>query len=260
MEKQEDIISSLMTLGLTGYEAKAYLAALSDTPSTGYKLSKMSGVPRSKIYEVIEKLIQKGFLVFQSGDRNLVSPVDINFFLDRKKDETLNHIDFLKVNLPKFRQEEDHKLWNVTGNDQILEMILKLIHDAEKSFFLIIASKDLVLCIDQITKAKKRGIKVGGLFSGQMDEDIEGLYNIQGSCCECCSQISLTVDGKIALIGATYPEEYASAVITEHRGFVEIVEDYIKHELFLNRYFATQEDEVVNEYKRIYSELMKEFE
>ncbi len=55
-------IAVLEELGFSNYEAKAYLALLRDAPVTGYQLSKISGVPRSRIYETLEKLTRQGFV------------------------------------------------------------------------------------------------------------------------------------------------------------------------------------------------------
>lgn len=66
---KNEIISLLEKVGLSNYEARAYQAALSQPLLTGYKLSQLSGVPRSRIYETIEKVISKGLLVFQSAEK-----------------------------------------------------------------------------------------------------------------------------------------------------------------------------------------------
>ncbi len=64
MEKKE-IVLAIKNLGLSTYQAEAYFALLLESPLTGYKLSKISSVPRSRIYETIEKLIAKGLVLSQ---------------------------------------------------------------------------------------------------------------------------------------------------------------------------------------------------
>ena len=51
-----DILSILRQLDFTEYEAKAYLALLKDSPLSGYAVALHSGVPRSKIYEVLSNM------------------------------------------------------------------------------------------------------------------------------------------------------------------------------------------------------------
>ena len=55
-----DPIGKLVELGFSEYEAKAYVALLRKSPVTGYELAKLSGVPRSMIYEVAGKLTARG--------------------------------------------------------------------------------------------------------------------------------------------------------------------------------------------------------
>lgn len=46
--------------GFTDYEARAYLALCQHNPQTGYELAKTSRIPRANIYEVLQKLENRG--------------------------------------------------------------------------------------------------------------------------------------------------------------------------------------------------------
>lgn len=50
------VVEKLKRVGLTEYEAKAYLALLNAHLSTATQISEKSGVPRTKIYAVLESL------------------------------------------------------------------------------------------------------------------------------------------------------------------------------------------------------------
>ncbi len=52
---KETILETLKNLNFTEYEAKAYLALLEESPLTGYAVAKNSGVPRSRIYEILDQ-------------------------------------------------------------------------------------------------------------------------------------------------------------------------------------------------------------
>jgi len=58
MEKRE-IVEMFKNLGLSDYEARAYATLIFSGPLKASKLSKESKVPQSKIYEVIDKLVDK---------------------------------------------------------------------------------------------------------------------------------------------------------------------------------------------------------
>ena len=55
----------LQQLGLTKYEAEAYHALLIAGPLTGYELGKHSGVPQSRCYDTLERLLARGLATVQ---------------------------------------------------------------------------------------------------------------------------------------------------------------------------------------------------
>jgi sugar-specific transcriptional regulator TrmB len=63
----ERIVEKLEQIGLTEYEAKAYLALLEVHVNTATKVSEKSGVPRTRIYSVLESLAHKGWVRIYSG-------------------------------------------------------------------------------------------------------------------------------------------------------------------------------------------------
>ena len=63
----ESVVEKLQCVGLTQYEAKAYMTLLNMHLSTATKLSEKSGVLRTKIYSVLETLKHKGWVHVYSG-------------------------------------------------------------------------------------------------------------------------------------------------------------------------------------------------
>ena len=63
----ESVADKLQRVGLTEYEAKAYLALLNTHLSTATQASEKSGVPRTKIYQVLESLERKSWIRVYSG-------------------------------------------------------------------------------------------------------------------------------------------------------------------------------------------------
>ena len=61
--------------GMPGYEAKAYLALLTaGEPMNGYEVAKVSGVPRSTVYETLGKLVARGAVFEVAATNGRVSP------------------------------------------------------------------------------------------------------------------------------------------------------------------------------------------
>jgi len=63
----ESIVERLRKLGLTEYQAKVYSSLLKNHLNSASRLSERSGVPRTKIYSVLESLAAKGWIKVYSG-------------------------------------------------------------------------------------------------------------------------------------------------------------------------------------------------
>ena len=62
MSVSDQTQKSLEKIGLTGYEIKTFISLLKTGEFTASDLSKQSGVPYSKIYEVLGMLEEKGWI------------------------------------------------------------------------------------------------------------------------------------------------------------------------------------------------------
>lgn len=81
----ESVVEKLQRVGLTQYEAKAYLALLNTHLSTATKVAEKSGVPRTKIYSVLEALKHKGWVRVYSGVPLLFKAVEPLKVFDKVK-------------------------------------------------------------------------------------------------------------------------------------------------------------------------------
>jgi len=61
------LIDQLGRLGLTTYEAKAYLALIRRGSSTAAEVARLASVPRQRIYDVLATLVQKGLAATRPG-------------------------------------------------------------------------------------------------------------------------------------------------------------------------------------------------
>ncbi len=92
------LLQPLLDIGLSEREGKVYLALLGKHRATASELQKISGIPRSKIYEVIGDLAQRGYCIERKSGRNrtfeIVNPrvtLDSAFDkLEKRLKKTLN--------------------------------------------------------------------------------------------------------------------------------------------------------------------------
>ena len=60
----------LMEFGLSGLEADAYPAVLSEPDSTGYRISQVIGKPAPNTYKALDSLVNKGVILADEGSRS----------------------------------------------------------------------------------------------------------------------------------------------------------------------------------------------
>jgi sugar-specific transcriptional regulator TrmB len=65
MVASQETLDALEDVGLNMYERKIYAALISRGVSTAGELSEMTGVPRSRSYDVLESLADKGFAILK---------------------------------------------------------------------------------------------------------------------------------------------------------------------------------------------------
>ena len=68
MTDHPELIGQLTRLGLTTYEAKAYLALTRRDSYTAAQVSRQAGLPRQRIYDVLGSLVEKGLASARPGE------------------------------------------------------------------------------------------------------------------------------------------------------------------------------------------------
>ncbi|MCO6003566.1 hypothetical protein NE236_01055 [Actinoallomurus purpureus] len=76
MADLENLPQQFVDLGLTGYEARAYLALLARDRYTAAQLARESGVPRQRIYDVLAALTERGLVRLLPGGTTRYTAVD----------------------------------------------------------------------------------------------------------------------------------------------------------------------------------------
>ena len=67
MDDEGRLSAQLVRLGLTSYEAKAYLALLKRDSYTAAQVARQAGLPRQRIYDVLGSLVEKGLASARPG-------------------------------------------------------------------------------------------------------------------------------------------------------------------------------------------------
>jgi sugar-specific transcriptional regulator TrmB len=77
------MIDRLVSLGLTSYEARAYLALLKRGSSTAAETARIAGLPRQRVYDVLGTLVEKGLASARPGKAVKYAPTPPDVALER---------------------------------------------------------------------------------------------------------------------------------------------------------------------------------
>ena len=228
-----------MALGYTEYEAKAYVALVKIQPATAYEISKESGIPSSKIYEIINRLAEKKIvLLVIAQDKKKYVPMPPEEFIESRKsffDKTLTD---LKESLPELAREEGVSfIWNIYEYEYLLDKARRMIQKADAEI-LISAWRDELVHLGSALKASEAGgVKIALVHFGKPDTAIgqlfqhpieDTLYDEKGG-----RGFTVVCDGKTALTGTVTKELQVEGAWSHNLGFVTLAEDYVKHDIYI---------------------------
>jgi sugar-specific transcriptional regulator TrmB len=234
-----DIIKILQNLGFTEYEAKAYIALLHKSPMSGYGIALNSGVPRSKIYEVLEGLVGRGEVLVSHGNPVVYTPLPPKELINLKRRRTEMNFDTAEEALEhfEFSTENRENIWNITGREEILNRIREIILKAEQRILLEIWGEDAEYIKAELMEVSQKGVEIFIVSYGTMDYDFAHVYphdhyeeitNEYGG-----RWVILSVDDKEIVAGIISLGADSRAAWTLHPGLVMPITEVIKHDIYI---------------------------
>ena len=240
----EGPIDKLVRIGFSEYEAKAYVALLRESPVTGYQIAKLSGVPRSMIYEVLGKLVTRGAaMTLRKEGSTQYAPVPAGEFLEQWHREHEDLIASLKDDLTLLDSTSDLEyVWSIEGHENIMAKATEMIDQAERRIYLSLLPATFPALRYALERAIGRGVQVvvystealdlpgGRVIANPVPEvtqgRVEGLWLV------------LVIDEKEVLIGELLTENRARASWTGSPLFVFVAEHHMRTDLYLPHVLA----------------------
>lgn len=183
MVLREDLLSRLRKIfGLNLYEVKIWTALLSKGVSTAGELSNISGVPRSRTYDILESLERKGFVIMKLGKpikfvalnpSEVIEKAKKNFIEEaKKKGKVLDEIrnselmkNLLDIYTKGFRYVNPHELSGaLKGRNNIINHLDSFISKAQKEVIIFTTERGLERKIESLkstlTRLKNKGVSI----------------------------------------------------------------------------------------------------
>ncbi len=227
----EKISKRMMQLGFTQYEAKAYVALLQNYPVTRYEISKNSGVPRSAIYDVIQKLENLGVVNVLSTKPEKYVPLPPEEFLRMLERRYHQKLADLRESLSEMNTDvEPEQLWNITGYKNLIEKAGEMILSARKEIYLSAWNSEILELEKVLIEAQKRGVKIvifsftkvpriGMVFSYCLEEkELEKVWD---------HKLILMCDRQELLMGEANRQFQRKAAWTKNKAIIGIAANHI---------------------------------
>jgi len=239
-----DAVAGLVEIGFSEYEAKAYSSLLQKSPVSGYELSKLSGVPRSMIYEVAGKLTARGAaMTLRVGGATKYAPVPASEYLDLLHREHEELIGSLKESLASLASTPDLEyVWSIEGDDNIMAKAMEMVGRAKSQVYLSLLPNTFPVLQSELEGAITRGVRVVVYTPTRLDLP-GGQVIVAAISEEALSQggglgLVLVTDGSEVLIAEWLTGAHARASWTRSPLFVFVAEHHLRTDMYLPQVLA----------------------
>lgn len=221
------MLEKLKQLGWTEYEARVYVSLLQQSPTTGYRAARASGVPGAKIYEVLARLVERGAIrANQDGSNEVtqytpVPPDEVLAGMRARQSRMLDELARELTALISGPLDTPDTRW-LSGRAPVLGRAEALLSGAARSIALVTPTGWENVLRGGVESARARRVRVEQvgleICSPMPGADTSRLF-------------VLVVDGAEALIGAlgeTTSDRSAVALATRVPFLVQLCSDYVR--------------------------------
>lgn len=155
----------LKTLGFSQYEISCYLTLAAQHPANGSQISRISGMARSRVYDVLRNMERKGW-VLGVGDGRYVPlpPEELYTRLQRDFDDGL---ETLKEKLNGNAAETAYEfIWMLRGYDQVIAKAREMIGAARKEIYARLFPVSEKYLVGDLMDAQNRGVGIRYIAMG----------------------------------------------------------------------------------------------
>lgn len=258
----ESLFSHLQNFGLTQYEAKAYTALLSIGTSNAYKVSKASEIPRTRIYDILNSLTNRGIVMLEEtsdGTKNYTA-LPASVFLEQAREKWFTTYNRVEKELKAIESENKQAIYvsTVKGESNILAFCRSLLHEAKQRIIISIWAPMYAELLTDLQACMERGCSVRGI-TFEVEHPLSTLDNHRLNKSHHSPDnkkwFILSVDGKKLLYGHS-SEHNGNAFYTADPVHIYLLEDYIFHDVLVNRVIEKEHNQEVA--TQILSEILTE--
>lgn len=232
-----DTYYNLKELGFSQYEATCYMALVKEHPANGSQLSKISGIARSRIYDVLRSLIAKGYVLEINPGQYAPLPSD-ELIRRLKKTFEYNLSAFEAQILKSAAKESFEYVWTLTGYENVMQRAIEMINEATEEIYVRLFPEADRRLSPYLEEAHLRGVRIRYIAMGKipmrfevmvMHPDQEHLQGTIGG-----RSIEVITDKREALVGVFEAGHEDTSPInwTRNQWFIVANRDSLRHDFY----------------------------
>lgn len=176
----DEAIELLLELGLKEYEARSFVALTQLQDGTAKQISEISEVPRTRVYDAIKVLEDRGLVEVHHSNPQRFRAVSIDEAADILEREFVTRTDSLRDTLHRVtpatvdgEEEVTHEVWALSGDTAISTRTRQLIGEAQSEVLMVVGARGIVDAelVESLREAQREGVD---LVIGTIDEDVKG--------------------------------------------------------------------------------------
>jgi HTH-type transcriptional regulator, sugar sensing transcriptional regulator len=229
----------LISIGFSEYEAKAYLALVRESPATAYEVAKRSAIPTSKIYEVLNKLLEReAVLRIEHSRKQKYLPLSPDELIAQYRSRFEDTLSSLQTGLHQLQHDRNLSyIWNILDYNTLMEKAQHVLAKTHKHLLLSLWPEEMRHVEGSLRIAKKRGVRIATILFGQHATAIgqtyphpieDTLYIEKGG-----RGLVIVADSQEVLFGKIAPDGKVEGAYSRNAGFTAMAEDYIKHDIYV---------------------------
>jgi len=230
-----ELISALIRLGFSQYEAQAYCALLQRSPMNGHEVGKLSSVPPSKIYETLQRLDTKGAVLMHRSEPVRYAAVPYAEVLARLRERFEGDIELVNEGLSSLPAARELGLvWSLRDRNAIIRAFQTTIDSARQTLFAAIWDEEMEPLRDAIEAASARGVDVHVAIYGIATLNGPRFYDLR----ECGASARARLEGRRlavavadeqdAITAEFGPSANEEAVLTTNQVISLLAIEYVK--------------------------------
>jgi len=176
LENIQESVEILQQLGLKEYEARCFVGLSQLSSGTAKRLSEITDVPRTRVYDAVRVLEAQGLVEIQHSSPQRFRAVSLAEATETLRDQYETRVDRLadaldSVDIANLEEESAiQEVWSMTGSTAIENRTDKLLRQAESEIVLVVADESLLT--DRLITKLNGADETVDLLVGAVSEDV----------------------------------------------------------------------------------------